>query len=73
MEKLISYINLQLKWAKDTPQYADSFFHNAFGALQFYIFANDLCGTDYAELKSKWNETYRPQFEALVYGGASVC
>lgn len=72
MEKLIDFINQQLKWAKDTPQYAEAFFHNAFGALQFYIVANDLRGTEYAELESQWNETYRPQFEALVYGGDVV-
>lgn len=72
MEKLINYINQQLKWAKDTPQYAEAFCHNAFGALQFYIVANDLRGTEYAELESQWNETYRPQFEVLVYGGDVV-
>lgn len=72
MEKLINYINQQLNWAKDTPQYAEAFFHNAFGALQFYIVANDLRGTEYAELETLWNETYRPQFEALVYGGDVV-
>ena len=72
MEKLIDFINQQLKWAKDTPQYAEAFFRNAFGAVQFYDFEHDLRGTEYAELETLWNETYRPQFEALISGGDAV-
>jgi hypothetical protein len=70
MEKLINYIEMQLKWAKETPQFANNFFHNAFGGLQFYIIEHNLNNADYAELETLWNETYRPQFETLVYGGA---
>ena len=69
MEKLIDFIEMQLNWAKQTPNTADAFFHNAFGALQFYIIEHNLNNEDYAELEKVWNETYRPQFENLVYGG----
>ena len=72
MEKLINFINQQLLWAKQTPVNAIVFFHNAFGALQFYMIEHDLRGTQYAELETLWNETYRPQFEALSYGGDAV-
>lgn len=69
MEKLINFIEMQLNWAKQTPNSANAFFHNAFGALQFYIVEHNLHNEDYAELEKVWNETYRPQFEKLVYGG----
>ena len=69
MEKLINFIEMQLNWAKQTPNSADAFFHNAYGALQFYIIEHNLHSEDYAELEKVWNETYRPQFEELVYGG----
>lgn len=69
MEKLISFIEMQLKWAKSETETANSNFHNAFGALQFYILEHSLSGDEYAELETLWNETYRPQFEAIVYWG----
>lgn len=69
MEKLINFIEMQLKWAKQTPKNADAFFHNAFGALQFYILEHDLHNDDYANLETLWNEKYRPAFEAILYGG----
>ena len=69
MEKLIYFIEMQLNWAKQTPNTANAFFHNAFGGLQFYIIEHNLKNEDYAELEKLWNETYRPQFEELVYGG----
>ena len=69
MEKLIYFIEMQLNWAKQTPNSANAFFHNAFGGLQFYIIEHSLNNEDYAELEKVWNETYRPQFEELVYGG----
>ena len=69
MEKLINFIEMQLNWAKQTPNTADAFFHNAFGALQFYIIEHNLSSAEFAELETLWNTTYRPQFEELVYGG----
>ena len=69
MDKLINYIEMQLKWAKLETETANSNFHNAFGALQFYIFEHSLTGKEYSELETLWNETYRPQFEAIVYWG----
>lgn len=72
MEKLISFIEMQLKWAKSETETANSNFHNAFGALQFYILEHSLSNDEYAELETLWNETYRPQFEALISGGDAV-
>lgn len=69
MEKLIQFIETQLKWAKLETETANSNFHSAFGALQFYILEHSLSGDEYVELETLWNETYRPQFEAIVYWG----
>jgi hypothetical protein len=69
MEKLISYIEMELKWAKLEPKTAESNFHNAFGAVQFYAIEHTLGGKEYTELETMWNGTYRPQFEALLWGG----
>ncbi len=68
MEKLLSYIGNLLSWASQTPEYATTFFNQAFGAVQFYIIEHDLRGNQYAELETKWNETYKPAFEAIMYG-----
>lgn len=70
MEKLINYIENLLKWTKETPEHAKTFFNQAFGALQFYIIEHNLSADEYAELETKWNETYKPAFEAVMYGGA---
>lgn len=72
MNKLINFINQQLTWAIQTPDHANAFFHNAFGALQFYMIEHDLRGNEYAELETLWNETYKPAFEFVMYGGYGV-
>lgn len=69
MEKLINYIEMELKWAKQTPQYAHTFFNQAFGALQFYIIEQNIGGDEFAELEKLWNKKYRSQFEEIMYGG----
>lgn len=70
MKKLINYIEMELKWTNQTPEHAHTFFNQAFGALQFYIIEHSLNGDEFAELENLWNEKYRPQFEAIMYGGA---
>ena len=72
MEKLTNHINTLLKWARETPENATVFFHQAFGALQFYIVEHSLDGDAYTELETLWNETYRPAFEFVMYGGYGV-
>ena len=49
MEKLIDYIEMELKWTKQTPQYAHTFFNQAFGALQFYIIEQGSSGDEFAD------------------------
>ena len=70
MKKIINFIEMEFKWAKQTPEHANTYFGQAFGALQFYIIEHSLRGDEYAELETLWNEKYRPQFEAIMYGGA---
>lgn len=67
MEKLINYIEMELKWTKQTPEHAHTFFNQAFGALQFYIIEHGLSSAEFSELETKWNEYYKPQFEEVMY------
>ena len=69
MEKLTNHINTLLKWSKETPEHARAFFNQAFGALQFYIIEHNLSNAEYTDLETKWNETYKPAFETIMYGG----
>lgn len=69
MEKLLQHIETLLKWASQTPEAAKTFFNQAFGALQFYIIEHNLHGEEYTNLETKWNTTYKPSFEAIMYGG----
>lgn len=69
MEKLIQYIESHLKWASQTPDHAKTFFNQAFGAVQFYIIEHNLSAEEFADLETKWNTTYKPSFEAIMYGG----
>jgi hypothetical protein len=71
MEKLINYIEMELKWTKQTPEHAHTFFNQAFGALQFYIIEQNISGDEFAELEKLWNEKYHPQFEEIMYGGGN--
>ena len=72
MEKLLQYIENHLKWASQTPESAKVFFHQAFGAVQFYIIEHNLYDEEFTALETKWNTTYKPAFEAIMYGGAEV-
>ena len=72
MEKLLQYIETHLKWAAQTPESAKTFFHQAFGAVQFYIIEHNLYDEEFTALETKWNTTYKPAFEAIMYGGAEV-
>lgn len=72
MEKLLQYIENHLKWASQTPDYAKTFFNQAFGAVQFYIIEHSLSNDEYIALEAKWSHTYKPAFEAIIYGGDVV-
>jgi hypothetical protein len=67
MEKLIEFIELCLRSVKTTSDRTTrlKYYNQAFGAVQYHDF---LHLTEYEELETLWNETYRPQFEELVYG-----
>ena len=72
MEKLINYINTLYKWSVQSPESAKTFFNQAFGAVQFYVVEHNLSGEEYTELETKWLETFRPAFEAIMDGGVEV-
>lgn len=64
MEKLKTMVEIHLSYAKKFPEHARSYFDQAFGACQYYIFANP---STQMLVENLWN-TYKPQFEAIVYG-----
>lgn len=67
MEKLIDFINQRLIWASQNREYAQIMFHQAYGALQFYIETSGIDDTEYRTLELLWEHTYRPSFEAIIY------
>ena len=69
METLTNYIENLLKWTRQTPENALTFFNQAFGAMQFYIIEHNLHNAEYTALETLWNESYRPQFMVLITGG----
>ena len=66
MEKLINFINRSLAYAHRYPQSAHTYCTLAFGGLMFYCEEHL---EDEASLHKLWEETYRPSFEAIMYGG----
>lgn len=72
MEKLINYIDMLYKWSVQTPNEAKTFFNQAFGAVQFYVFEHHLSGEEFNYLEDEWNAVFRPAFEAIMYGGDAV-
>ncbi len=68
MNTLIQFIESCLRDCKATADRTSrkNAYDRAFGATQYHIMLNL---TEFAEVETLWNETYRPQFEELVYGG----
>lgn len=69
MEELLNFIEGRLTWASEHPECAKAFFHQAYGAMQFCI-ETGMSKKDYQVMEYKWNTTYRPSFECIIYGGA---
>ena len=67
MNTLIQFIETCLRDCKATTDHTSrkNAFDRAFGAIQYHIML-DL--TDFQQVETLWNETYRPQFEELVWG-----
>lgn len=64
MDKLKTYVEILLKYAKTSPENAGKYFNQAFGACQYFLFEYPAMQI---LLENMWNE-YKPQFEALIYG-----
>jgi len=66
MEKLIDMLNYYLNACKNAKTYTlrRTFFDQATGATQMYCF---MSVQDEPKVLPLWDETYRPQFEELVY------
>lgn len=60
---LKSFINFQLACAKDIPDKAELFMHNAYGALYW-----EICRTNNQDLIDDWELEYKPTFEKIWMG-----
>lgn len=69
MEKIIHFIDRKLASATKYPQYAQSFFAHAFGALEYHMLHNP---ADESDLICLWEEKYYNAFNAIIYGGGEV-
>lgn len=70
MNTLIDLLNYYLSLVKHGDDKTRIVFYNqAFGAVQYHSF---LFPSQHCELEKLWNETYKPQFEQLVYGVSGV-
>ena len=54
------FINFQLNCAKTSPDKAELFMHNAYGALYW-----EICRTNDQDLIDDWELKYKPAFEAI--------
>ena len=54
---IISFINQQVKYAKEKPEYAELYEHNAYGALMW-----EIQRTNNQDLIDVWDNRYRPVF-----------
>ena len=69
METIINFIERKLDASRKYPQFANNFFGQAFGALEYH------CAThpeDESDLICVWEETYYNAFNAIIFGGDAV-
>lgn len=64
MDKLKQHIEWCLNQCKKDNK--ELWMHQAFGAAQFYAM---ICSADeYKEMETRWNNLYKPAFEACIWG-----
>lgn len=64
IKQITDYIDTHLAKATKYPSDAKTFMHQAFGALEFYLLGNP---EDFNLLEQMWSNTYKPQFEKIIY------
>ena len=57
---IISFINQQVRYARQNSTYAELYEHNAYGALMW-----EIQRTNDQDLVDVWNDRYRPVFEKI--------
>lgn len=58
---IISFINQQMKYAREYPAQAELFKHNAYGALMW-----EIQRTNDQSLMDVWDDRYCPIFEKII-------
>lgn len=69
MEKIINFIERKLASATQYPQYAQIFFAQTFGALEYHNLTHP---NDESDLICLWEEKYYNAFNAIIYRGDAV-
>lgn len=64
IKQILNYIDTRIAKAAIYPSDAKTFMNQAFGALDFYLLNNP---NDFNQLEQMWNNTYKPQFEKIIY------
>lgn len=57
---IISFINQQVRYARQNPMQAELYEHNAYGALVW-----EIQRTNNQDLVDVWDDRYRPVFEKI--------
>lgn len=67
MEKLIQMLDYYVRACKTTAdrRTREKYFNQAYGSVQMFCLLNI---KQENQVSALWDETYRPQFENLVYG-----
>jgi len=60
---IVSFINQQMKWAREYPEQADLYEHNAYGALVW-----EIQRTNDQDLMDMWEDRFYPAFEKIKRG-----
>ena len=69
MENIINFIERKLDASRRYPQYANTFFSQAFGALEYHCAVHP---ENESDLICVWKETYYDAFNAIIFGGDAV-
>lgn len=63
MDKIQAYAELMISYARYNPYAADSYYHSAFGAIDFCIYLNP---TYEQELMNYWYNEVAPLFDEIM-------
>ena len=66
-ELMIRYLEMQLRYIDSLPDCGESFFHNAFGAMQWEAYRQTDPKVAH-EIICEWEEVWKPRFIEKIWG-----